>query len=128
MSAERAIGPDGTIARVALGPVLIALAVKLDARTPCATRPATLVWLGASMVLAARRRYAGRETLALSNWLRRDDQIGCVVFWPVDEVEARLAARSDACQSSVRGMMTPGGQAQGPGSPMLCPLCVVRNS
>jgi hypothetical protein len=26
--------------------------------------------------------------LAVSNWLlRRDDQVGCVVFWPVDHLE-----------------------------------------
>lgn len=30
----------------------------------------------------------------LSNWiLRRDDQIGCPTFTPIDEAEARLAAR-----------------------------------
>lgn len=38
---------------------------------PSATRPATLVWLGASMLLAAWRGYAGCESLALSNWLLR---------------------------------------------------------
>ena len=139
----RAIGPVGTIARIAVGFGLIVLAVKLDGagwrdlalgligipavvllgqlvrlhftRTslratgpaghllnllvlavllaPSATRPATLVWLGASMLLAAWRGYAGCESLAISNWLpRRDDQVGCLVFWPLDAVEARVEA------------------------------------
>jgi hypothetical protein len=143
MSRTRAIGPIGTIARVAVGFGLIVLAIKLDGvgwwdialglvgiptvmllgqmvrlrftRTPLratgpaghllncvlvaallvpsATRPGTLVWLGVSMVLAAWRGYAGCESLAISNWLlRRDDQVGCLVFWPIDEVEARASA------------------------------------
>ena len=59
---------------------------------PSATRPATLVLLGASMVLAAWRGYAGCETLAIANWLlRRNDQVGCLVFWPLDAVEAKMA-------------------------------------
>ncbi len=42
---------------------------------------ATLVFYGASMLLAAVRGYAGCEVLAVSNWLlRRDDQIGCLVL------------------------------------------------
>jgi hypothetical protein len=55
-----------------------------------ATRPATLLWLGASLVLAAWRGYAGCESLAISNWLlRRDGQVGCLAFWPLDAAEAR---------------------------------------
>jgi len=46
------------------------------------------VFYGTSMLLAAARGYAGCEVLAVSNWLlRRDDQIGCVVFGPVDGAE-----------------------------------------
>jgi len=42
------------------------------------------------MVLAALRGYTGCEVLAISNWLlRRDDQVGCVVFWPIDILEER---------------------------------------
>jgi hypothetical protein len=144
MIAHRA-GPFGTIARIAVGLGLIALAVILDGvgwrdlalgligipavvllgqlvrlqvtRTPLratgpvghllnivvvaallvpsATRPAALVWLGVSMLLAAWRGYAGCESLAISNWLlRRDDQVGCVVFWPLDEMEARMAGNT----------------------------------
>jgi hypothetical protein len=52
------------------------------------TSDAALLFYGASMLLAAARGYAGCEVLALSNWLlRRDDQIGCMVFGPVDAAE-----------------------------------------
>ena len=142
MIRERAIGPLGTIARVAVGLGLLAVAVTLDGvgwsdlalglfgipavvllgqlvrlrftrsplratgpaghllnlvivaalLVPSATRPGALVWLSASMMLAAWRGYAGCESLAISNWLlRRDDQVGCLVFWPLDEIEARVA-------------------------------------
>lgn len=57
------------------------------------TQPAALVFLGASLLLAAWRGYGGCESLAISNWvLRRDDQVGCVLFSPIDEVETRLRA------------------------------------
>jgi hypothetical protein len=59
------------------------------------TRDATLVFLGSTMLLAAARGYGGCETLAISNWLlRRDDQVGCVLFGPVDQLEARSERRS----------------------------------
>lgn len=59
-----------------------------------ATSDAALLYYGASMLLAALRGYAGCEVLALSNWvLRRDDQIGCVLFWPIDQTERRLRAK-----------------------------------
>lgn len=55
-----------------------------------ATSDAALIFYGASMLLAALRGYAGCEVLAVSNWLlRRDDQIGCVVFWPIDRADRR---------------------------------------
>ena len=42
------------------------------------------------MLLAALRGYAGCEVLAMSTWLlHRDDQIGCLVFWPIDHAEHR---------------------------------------
>jgi hypothetical protein len=59
------------------------------------TRDATLVFLGSSMLLAAARGYGGCETLAITNWLlRRNDQVGCLVFWPVDRFEARSQGRA----------------------------------
>ncbi|MFL6272831.1 MAG: hypothetical protein ACJ75A_22355 [Actinomycetes bacterium] len=46
------------------------------------------------MWLAAARGYAGCEVLAVSNWLlRRDDQIGCAVFWPIERLERQRTAR-----------------------------------
>ena len=57
------------------------------------TSDAALIFYGGSMLLAAARGYAGCEVLAVSNWLlRRDDQVGCVVFAPVDVLERRRAA------------------------------------
>jgi uncharacterized membrane protein YhaH (DUF805 family) len=56
-----------------------------------ATSDAALVFFGMSMLLAAARGYAGCEILAVSNWLlRRDDQVGCVVFAPVDFAESQF--------------------------------------
>lgn len=56
------------------------------------TSDAALIFYGASMLLAALRGYAGCEVLAVSNWLlRRDDQVGCVFFSPVDALEKRLS-------------------------------------
>jgi hypothetical protein len=56
---------------------------------------AALLFYGGSMLLAALRGYAGCEVLAVSNWLlRRDDQVGCAPFWPVDAVESRRAGRT----------------------------------
>jgi len=53
-----------------------------------ATSDAALIFYGASMLLAAVRGYAGCESLAVSNWiLDRDDQVGCVLFAPLDLVE-----------------------------------------
>ena len=52
------------------------------------TSDAALIFYGVSMWLAAVRGYAGCEVLAVSNWLlRRDDQVGCVVFAPIDRME-----------------------------------------
>ena len=62
-----------------------------------ATRDATVLWLAGSMLLAAWRGYAGCESLAVSNWLlRRDDQVGCVVFAPIDALEAQRTAHASA--------------------------------
>jgi hypothetical protein len=54
------------------------------------TSDAALLFYGTSMLLAAARGYAGCEVLAISNWLlRRNDQIGCLLFGPVDHLDAR---------------------------------------
>ena len=59
------------------------------------TGDAAVTFVGASMLLAAARGYAGCEVLAISNWLlRRDDQLGCIVFAPVDLAESQLRRSS----------------------------------
>jgi hypothetical protein len=60
-----------------------------------ATADAADLFYGTSMLLAALRGYAGCEVLAVSNWLlRRDDQVGCAIFWPIDAVESRVVGRA----------------------------------
>jgi len=55
------------------------------------TSVAALVFYGASMLLAALRGYSGCEVTAISNWiLGREDQVGCLVLSPVDELERRV--------------------------------------
>ena len=67
---------------------------------PSATRDATLVFLGASLLVAALRGYGGCESLAVSNWLpRRNDQVGCLIFSPVDHLEARRGLRPHQSRS-----------------------------
>lgn len=52
------------------------------------TTPA-LLFYGASVLLAVVLGYAGCEILALSNFVRRrDDQLACAVFSPIDGLEA----------------------------------------
>lgn len=86
-----ATGPLGTAVNMAIVAVLYF--------GPWYVRPvwfasdAVLVFYGASMLLAALRGYGGCEVLAASNWLlRRDDQVGCLVFAPVDRLERRRLA------------------------------------
>jgi dolichyl-phosphate-mannose--protein O-mannosyl transferase len=51
---------------------------------------AVLIFYGLSMLLAALRGYGGCESLAISNWLlKRDDQLGCLLFLPIDAAESR---------------------------------------
>ncbi len=52
--------------------------------------PAAFLFYGASMLFAAWRGYGGCEVFALSNMLmRRDDQIACPIFSPIDAAEGR---------------------------------------
>jgi hypothetical protein len=58
---------------------------------------AAFVFYGASMLLAAARGYGGCEVLAVSNWLlRRDDQVGCLVLSPLDNIEKQSHQGSGA--------------------------------
>ena len=54
---------------------------------------AALIFYGTTMLVAAGRGYAGCEVLAISNWvLGRDDQVGCLLFEPIDRLERRVLA------------------------------------
>lgn len=56
---------------------------------------AVLIFYGLSMILAALRGYSGCESLAISNWLfKRDDQIGCLLFSPIDNAERKSPGRT----------------------------------
>jgi hypothetical protein len=53
-----------------------------------------VIFYGATMLLAAFRGQAGCEATVVSNLvLGRDDQIGCPMFGPIDEVEAHFRSR-----------------------------------
>jgi hypothetical protein len=83
----------------ATGPVahVLNLAVFLVLYLLEPTSDAALLFYGTSILLAALWGYAGCEVLAASNWLLgRDDQVGCAVFWPVDQLEHRRTARRPA--------------------------------
>ena len=81
-----ATGPAGFCLNFAVGFVLFVI-----------VRDAFLLFYGASLLFAGVRGYAGCEVLAISNWLlRRDDQVGCVVFSPLDAVEAQVTGKPAA--------------------------------
>ena len=82
----QAVGPVAHVLNIGM---FLALYLTPDyAPALSATSDAALLFYGASMLLAALRGYAGCEVLAVSNWLlRRDDQVGCLVFAPVDLME-----------------------------------------
>lgn len=71
------------------------------------TSGAALIFFGGSMLLAAVRGYRGCEVLAASNWiLGRDDQVGCVLFSPIDRTESangRAKAPADISESQGGG-------------------------
>jgi hypothetical protein len=49
-------------------------------------------YLGFSLLVAAARGYAGCEVMAISNWLTgRNDQVGCVIFSPLDAIEKKIS-------------------------------------
>jgi hypothetical protein len=78
----RATGPLGHVANAAVFVPLFAHP---------ATAGAAFLFYGGSMLVAAARRAGGCEVTALANaHLNRDDQVGCVLFAPVDLAEARL--------------------------------------
>lgn len=99
----QATGPVAHVLNIA---VFFALYLTPDyAPALSATSDAALLFYGASMLVAAIRGYAGCEVLALSNWLfRRNDQVGCMVFAPVDIVERRVGrTRESAGKGLISG-------------------------
>ncbi len=65
---------------------------------------AALLFYGTSMIAAVAKGYGGCEVLAISNWiLRRDDQVGCMLFAPVDRAERqwrRYVEAGERCEGS----------------------------
>lgn len=81
----RATGELGSCISIAVAAALFAVPLTKDAAT---------LFYGGSMLLAAARGSVGCEVSAFSNWLLlRDDQVGCMVFGPVDDLEERLSRR-----------------------------------
>jgi len=67
--------------------------IPLAALTPV-SETAFWVWIGTSLLLGAARGYGGCEILAFSNVLSgRRDQVGCLVYTPIDRAEARHRGR-----------------------------------
>jgi len=84
-----ATGPVGFALNLAGFLALYLTPIYLPALT--VTSDSALIFYGSSMLMAAARGYRGCELLAVSNLLLgRDDQIGCVIFSPVDHLERRL--------------------------------------
>jgi hypothetical protein len=55
---------------------------------------AAMLFYSAALLGAAWRGVPGCEITVLSNWiLRRNDQVGCPIFSPIDAVEARHRTR-----------------------------------
>ncbi len=73
-----------------------------------ATAGAALLFVGASMLVAAARRSGGCEVTAISNVvLNRDDQVGCPLFAPLDAAEARLKRGRRKTESPGVGALGP---------------------
>jgi hypothetical protein len=114
---RREIGPIGTAARMVGGLIAIGLpivlggfgwwdaAVGVDILTPASGDVALWVWLGGSMLVAAARGFGGCEVLAIPNLITgRRDQIGCILFTPIDRAEARRAAHRGESLGALRWM------------------------
>jgi hypothetical protein len=82
----RFMGSAGTTANCVL---IVALAVNPY------TAGGVALFYGATLVVATWRGAPGCEATVVSNMiLDRDDQVGCPLFSPIDEAEARLVARN----------------------------------
>jgi hypothetical protein len=83
----RFTGPLAMAANCAVLAALVANPYTIDAAA---------LFYALAMLAGAWRGQAGCEVTAISNWLlRRDDRVGCPVFWPIDEAEARLGTKPE---------------------------------
>jgi hypothetical protein len=83
----RLYGPEGHLLNCGIA---VGLAITLG--------PPAGIFYGTSMLVAAARGYAGCELLALANAVtRRNDEIACPIFAPVDALESpgRVSARKN---------------------------------
>lgn len=73
--------------------LVVAIYVGLTLLTPLNGGVAFWVWIGTSMLVAAARGYGGCEVLAIPNLITgHRDQIGCILYTPIDRAEARRAS------------------------------------
>jgi hypothetical protein len=85
----RLTGPLG----IALNLAVIVALIANDVTGP----EGAVIFYGATMLIAAFRGQPGCEATVVSNLvLGRDDQIGCPMFEPIDELEAQLRRRRTA--------------------------------
>jgi hypothetical protein len=110
-SVYRRLAPEALARRGAVcsGPacwliaIVIGASIGIDILTPASGEVAFWVWLGASMLVAAARGFGGCEVLAIPNLMTgRRDQIGCILYTPIDRAEARRAARRSEAVSALR--------------------------
>jgi hypothetical protein len=72
--------------------MVLAAFIPVAALTPV-SGTAFWLWIGASLLLGAARGYGGCEILAFPNILtHRRDQVGCLLYTPIDRAEARRRA------------------------------------
>lgn len=82
---------------------VVGVAIALTIATPV-DEVAIWSFFGASMLVAALRGYAGCEVLAIPNSITgRRDQIGCVLYTPIDAAEARSKAGRPGRPLQARG-------------------------
>jgi hypothetical protein len=94
-SGRRRIGPIGAAARLAGGLVaLIVPAVGATFVTPLDGSVGIWLFIGVSLLVGALRGDAGCEAVAIPNALAgRTDLTGCVIYAPLDAIEARKSRR-----------------------------------
>lgn len=90
--AVRLRGRDAAPLRAGIGAELLAVVAVLAVTQVIPV--AMLLALGATLLVQVVRGDGGCELLAIPNWLlRRNDRLFCLVFTPIDIVEARASRR-----------------------------------